>query len=320
MRRKTARSILINLLVIGALMSGFASPGWTFGHNKDTVTPKQAAVVAKKQQAMGRIAPKLEPPAPVELSEDQIKQLPTGSTTQLRQQAKRLQERHQGIEQALGDDQDVVIQDLTFLWQAAVERSAAIRYAVEKLGQRDASGKPVKNDGNTRRLLTTIAQLGGAAGSMWTGTPIGLLGGSMVSQVINEARPTGGIGRVTDADMVILAKAVEDLQRDVMTAYYQYRYAQERLALADRAVTDIQKHYSRALTVAQKSDSHRNNLEVLLRSAMAGVEQEARQSESEVHQTCSSLALLVGSDVIAALELQKARLSTTPPDVQHSGS
>jgi hypothetical protein len=271
------------------------------------VTPQQAAVVAKKQKSppASKAATKLDPPEPVVIAPEVLQQLPPNTAQTLTLQAQQLGQRHQAIEQAVADDQELVITDLTYLWQAAVERSAAIRYAVEKLSQRDASGKSVKNDGATRRLLSTIAQLGGAAGSMWTGTPIGLFSGSMVSQVVSELTPSSGSsGRVSDADMVILAKAVEDLQGHVMTAYYQYRHAQQRNTLAQQAVTDVTKHYVQALAVTQHSNQ-RNNLEVLLRSAMAGMEQEAHQAEADVAQTRSALALLVGNDVISAMEVQR---------------
>jgi len=105
--------------------------------------------------------------------------------------------------------------DMNLLWQAAVYRSQPIRYAIEKLSRQDASGKPVKNKTGLKRLINTTAQVGGAAASIVSGTPIGLLSGALVNDIVNQSN-TSSTRPVTDADMVILARAVDNLQQELL--------------------------------------------------------------------------------------------------------
>lgn len=276
------------------------------------VTPQQAKVLQNKQQPTTEQEASQAPtqPSTVRLSPAVAQQLSAQQLQQLQQQANALREQHQRVRLELEDDQERVVQDLTFLWQAAVERSGSIRYAVEKLSQRDASGQSTKKAGLTRKIITGLAQLGGAAGTIWTGSPVGLLSGSMVTEVVRDSDPTVN-RKVTDADMVILAKAVESLQSDLMRNYYQYRFAQERQVLMAQALDTIHQHYSRALSAIQ-NDPQRHNLETLMRSTLASVEQDARQCEMDVHQSRTALALLVGTETLAALELGRSQSAATP--------
>ena len=123
------------------------------------VTPQQTKVLQDKQNP---------------LFETKTPRLPDGYYAQLAETFPKLtaleqanllalevdcQSLHRQLSQELTEDQTADLSHLTLLWQSAVERSQSIRYAIDKLSSKDASGKAVKNDNATKKLLNSIAQI-----------------------------------------------------------------------------------------------------------------------------------------------------------------
>jgi hypothetical protein len=205
----------------------------------------------QKTESTGKHAKKLE--AKPVLSEEDRKQLAEMAqklTPDARMDLNKLSEalhlEDRAIYNELRDDEEGAISDIGMLWQAAVERSGTIRYAIEKLSRRDATGKPVDSDSFTKRALQNLVHLGGVAGSMWTGTPAGLIGSGMIQDIMSGSPQDSALSKVTDADMVILAKEVEALQTEIIRLYYSYRHARERLELAEEASSAIGRYYDHA--------------------------------------------------------------------------
>ncbi len=209
------------------------------------------------------------------------------------------------IYQELRDEDEAAVQDIGMLWQAAVERSGTIRYAIEKLSRRDATGQPVKGDSFSERMLHSLVRLGGVAGSMYTGTPAGLIGGSMIEDLMSGNPQESALMRVTDADMVILAKEVEGLQSKVIETYYTYRHAKERLEVTQQAMETIGKYYDHASRMPA-GDPAQAAAAQSLQPLMQSLYDAARQDESTAAQAVVSarneLSLLVGPDAVAALD------------------
>ena len=206
----------------------------------------------------------------------------------------------------LRDDEELSITDIGMLWEAAVERSGTIRYAIEKLSRKDATGKPVDNDSFTRRVVQNMVHLGGVAGTMWTGTPAGLIGSNMVQDLISGNPQDSALSRVTDADMVILAKEVEALQSQLIEKYYTYRQAQERLSMAREASATIGKYYDHA----QKNATTNDALQPLMLSMLDTTTQEEQNALQAYNSTRSALSLMVGLDAIAALDQSHSKTSS----------
>lgn len=215
-----------------------------------------------------------------------------------------MREEDRAIDNTLRDDEAVAFADIGMLWAAAVERSGTIRYAIEKLSRRDATGKPVAGDTFSRRMLQSLVHLGGVAGSMWTGTPAGMIGSNMIQGLMSGNPQDSALSRVTDADMVILAKEVDNLQTRLIALYYNYRHARERLKLLHEAGTTLSKYYDHA---AGSADS----TAVALQPLMQSLEESARQDELNAQQSFNSarteLGLLVGPEALTALDQSMAK-------------
>lgn len=213
----------------------------------------------------------------------------------------------------LRDEEELSMSDIGMLWQAAVERSGTIRYAIEKLSHRDATGKPVENDSFTKRMLQNLVNLGGVAGTMWTGTPAGLIGSNMVQDLMAGNPQDSALSRVTDADMVILAKEIESLQSQLIQLYYNYKHAKERLTLAQEASSTIAKYYDHAST---QQGPTAETLQPLMQSMYDSAKQDEQNAQQDYSSSRTSLTMVVGPDAMAALE----QASTTKTGAQSTKS
>jgi hypothetical protein len=199
----------------------------------------------------------------------------------------------------LRDDEELAVTDIGMLWEAAVERSGTIRYAIEKLSRRDATGKPLEGDSFSKRMVSSLVHLGGVAGSMWSQSPAGMIGSNMVQDLMSGSPDESVLSRVTDADMVILAKEVEALQSNLLELYYNYRHAQERLALSRESRATIGKYYDHATAEGSNTDE---SLQPLVQSIYDSAKQDEQNAQQAYNSSRTALALLVGPEAVAVLE------------------
>jgi hypothetical protein len=211
-------------------------------------------------------------------------------------QTRQLQEQDNAIYNELRDEEELSTADIGMLWEAAVERSGTIRYAIEKLSRKDATGQPVGKDNFSKKIVNNLIHLSGVAGSMWTGTPAGLIGSNLVQNIVTD-NTDPSLNFVTDADMVILAKEVEKLQSQVIDGYYHCRHAKEQLKVSGDALQTLSKQYS-TLTLPDRQSAFLP----LLDSVYTNLKASHKQIEGEFEASKVALSLLVGADALAALE------------------
>lgn len=218
-----------------------------------------------------------------------------------------LRQQDKAIYNELRDDEELSVTDIGMLWEAAVERSGTIRYAIEKLSRKDATGKPVDNDNFSKRVVQNLVHLGGVAGTMWTGTPAGLIGSNMVQNILSGNPQDSALSQVTDADMVLLAKEVEALQSELITLYYNYRHAKERLTLAREASSTIAKYYDHT---SRMENTTSEALQPLIQSIYDNSKQDEQSAQHAYNSTKSALTLVVGPDAVAVLDQESKTGST----------
>ncbi len=301
------RKTLYTLGLYGLLLSHLALPAAFAKNTPAPATSNKASTNTKTTPA--KTAKKEAPPVISEETRQAIEQaaqkLNPDSRIALNHLSDALHLEDRAVYNELRDDEELSITDIGMLWEAAVERSGTIRYAIEKLSRKDATGKPVDNDSFTKRVVQNMVHLGGVAGTMWTGTPAGLIGSNMVQDLISGNPQDSALSRVTDADMVILAKEVEALQSQLIEKYYTYRHAEERLSMAREASATIGKYYDHA----QKNATSNGNpngandaLQPLMLSMLDTTTQEEQNALQTYNSTRSALSLMVGPDAIAALD------------------
>jgi hypothetical protein len=203
------------------------------------------------------------------------------------------------IAQQLRDDEEAHLKAITFIWQSAVERSDTIRYAIDQLSNRDAMQSGKSDSGEfSKKLLRTIGQLGGAAGTILTGSPAGSIGTQMINDLTGPTAQDIKNQRlqISDTDMLFLARAVSSLQEDVIKAYETWQDANARLALAEEARRSIGRYANDAEATLP------HGFGVIVDSLLQTQAQQVTQAQADVQQARNTLMLIAGPEALTTLD------------------
>ena len=141
-------------------------------------------------------------------------------------------------------DQEDMVGDLSVLWQGAASQSDTINFALYKLANPDED-KP--NEKSVKKVLTTIASMSTLVGA-GMGNPLlagsSLIGGNILGIMSQDTKALNyKYTKVTDADMIILVRKIEDLQQRTVDLYYNYMMARKKLKMIEQITADRKKNY-----------------------------------------------------------------------------
>ena len=141
-------------------------------------------------------------------------------------------------------DYNDMMEDLSLLWQGAATKSDTIKFAIYKLSNPD---KDKPDAGAVKKVLTTIAGMSTFLGA-GMGNPVlasaALIGGNTLGIMSQDTKALNyKYTRVTDADMIILVRKVEDLQQRTVDLYYNYMTARKKLKLLEKMTAERKKNY-----------------------------------------------------------------------------
>lgn len=151
------------------------------------------------------------------------------------------------VAKELGYDEKTMMGDLSLLWRGAASKSDTIAFALYKLSNPDED-KP--NEKSVKNVLTTIASMSTLVGA-GMGNPLlatgSMLGGNILGIMSQDTKAMNyKYTRVTDADMIILVRKIEELQQTTVNLYYNYMTARKMLGLLDKVVVQRKKNYDMA--------------------------------------------------------------------------
>ena len=200
------------------------------------------------------------------------------------------------ISRSIDIDYNEMQADLSLLWQGAATRSDTIKFAIYKLSNPD---KDKPDQGAVKKVLTTIAGMSTLIGA-GMGNPVmasaALIGGNTLGIMSQDTKALNyKYSQVTDADMIILVRKVEELQQKVVDMYYDYMTAR---SLYNMTTEMVEKRY-RNYKSAQKSSK-----EVILmtdtfyRDAL----DEQQKARGSFFEKRSRLEQLVGNEVFKEFE------------------
>ena len=140
-----------------------------------------------------------------------------------------------------------MVSDLTLLWRGAATQSDTINFALYKLANPDAD-KP--DEKSVKKVLATIASMSTMVGA-GMGNPIlatgSLIGGNVLGIMSQDTKALNyKYTKVTDADMIILVRKIEELQQRAVNLYYDYMTARKQLAMIEKLVKQRKKNYELA--------------------------------------------------------------------------
>lgn len=151
------------------------------------------------------------------------------------------------ISKELSLDEKEMMGDLTLLWQGAASKSDTISFALYKLSNPEED-KP--DEKSVKKVLLNIASLSTLVGA-GMGNPLLATGSMLGSSIFGiMSQDTKALNykytRVTDSDMIILIRKVEDLQQNTVNLYYDYMTAKQLLELTEKVVEQRKKNYDAA--------------------------------------------------------------------------
>ena len=205
----------------------------------------------------------------------------------------------ESVEFELRLEEPKVLKDLRVLWSAAVEKSTTIRLAIQKLSNPDES-ENVKQ-GTMSKLLSPIANLAPLAmmaSSSSTQAAGAMLGGGMLGTLASDTDNdyNRALLKISDYDLIMLAKEVDELQAKLVVKYYEYRHSIERYEAAEGALKNAYVLYEKA----QGSDNFAAN------TAADAFYREAVQNNLKAKQhflsARTALEQITGNDAIVYIE------------------
>lgn len=203
----------------------------------------------------------------------------------------------------LKEEENSILGDLRILWQYAVENSETIKFAIYKLS--DPKGDIKKADeSKLKKLLKPISGITPFVAAT-AGNPIAagssIIGGTFMNDVLSEDKYRNHFEKVTDADLVILAKAIEDLQNNLVTTYYEYIISKKILTYAD---VNLQNRKQLCDSLIEAPEETVVIADTFYREALA------RQNQAQANLLLKRAALeqLVGNDAILIIENNKKQL------------
>ena len=129
----------------------------------------------------------------------------------------------------LDEDSVQINSDLAVLWNATVNRSETMKYAIYKLSNPDED-KP--NESTMKKILKPIANFSSIAGASVAGDPYvattALIGGGLVNAFMKDDKEVNyRFSKVSDADMVLLVRKIDELQKKMLSLYVDYKTKQK---------------------------------------------------------------------------------------------
>ncbi len=200
------------------------------------------------------------------------------------------------ISQALEIDYDVMLADLSILWQGAAVKSETIKYALYKLANPD---KDKPDNASVKKVLTTIASMSTLLGAT-TGNPLlacaSLIGGNTLGIMSQDTKSLNyKYTKVGDADMIILVRKVDELQQKVVNNYFDYMTTRKILEMTEDMAERRQQNYDRA-----QNDSREIILitDAYYREAL----NQMAKAQGDFNDARSRLEQLVGTDALKQFE------------------
>ena len=146
-----------------------------------------------------------------------------------------------------------MLNDLSLLWRGAAVKSDTIKFAIYKLSNPDAD-KP--DERSVKKVLTTIASMSTLVGA-GIGNPLLASGSFLGSNILGIAAQDDKtinykFSRVNDADMIILVRKIDELQQDIVNAYYDYMTTRKFFDMTVKQTKTAYNNYQSAENGAKK--------------------------------------------------------------------
>ena len=190
-----------------------------------------------------------------------------------------------------------LLADLQLLWAAAAQRSETIKYTIYKLSNPDED-KP--NENILKKIIKPIASFSTIAGTALSSNPYmatgALIGGGLLGAITRDDKELNyKFTKVNDADMVLLVRKIDDLQKKLLNLYIDYLTKKEIMAMT---LDNLEKRRE----IYDKSQNAPREELIIADVYYRNAQNAAKKAESEFWASRMILENLVGTEVLAQIE------------------
>ena len=193
-------------------------------------------------------------------------------------------------------DRETMIEDIGILWAGAAAKSETVKFTIYKLANPDAD-KPDENI--VKKVVRPLASFSSMAGAGFL-NPIAatttIMSGELVNSLSTDDKELNyKYTKVTDADMIMLLKRVDDLQKRLINNYIDYMTALKATETAKKTVINRYKNLQLV------KDSSRD-LQLIADSYYRSALENKNRLETDFLSKRATLEQIVGADVLQEFE------------------
>ncbi len=208
------------------------------------------------------------------------------------------------IEEIIKTQKEEEVKDIELLWRATIDNNTLIKFTMNKLNTPE-SQRRLHSSVMAKSLSALI--YGASFIPMFTGSNTMLQSasfsaGRLANNYINKDSATGQQAPITDTELIQLAGTIEELQEKIISSYYEYKGALNKLKDTRSRIILYNKNYANAL----KSNSL---TELTVSSALyEDMQLQEYKQEQEAKKYYLSLERLAGKKAVDSLILSQYAL------------
>ena len=205
------------------------------------------------------------------------------------------------ISDEIEEEQSTILEDLSTLWVAAAQKSETLQYTIYKLSNPDAD-KP--NESLIKKIVKPIASFSTIAGTTFAANPFmasgALIGGNLLSALTSNASQEINyqFSKVNDADMVLLVRKIDDLQKKLLNLYIDFKTKERVYKMSLDNLDKREKIY--------KSMQNKTKEELILADVYyRNAQNAASKAKNEYYASKTILEQLVGSEAVSEIQYKE---------------
>lgn len=193
-------------------------------------------------------------------------------------------------------DRETMVADIAVLWAGAASKSETVKFTIYKLSNPDADKPDETIIKKVIRPLAGFSSMAGAGFMNPVAATSAIMSGALINSLSTDDKELNyKYTKVTDADMIMLLKRVDDLQKRLINYYIDYMTA---LVAAERAKVNVINRYQYLELVKNQGRELEMIADAYYRTAL-----ERKQSiELDFLSKRATLEQIVGIDAMAEFE------------------
>jgi len=153
------------------------------------------------------------------------------------------------VEDLIKMQKEEEIKDIELLWRSTIDNNTLIKFTMNKLNTPE-SQRRLHSSLMAKSLSSLI--YGASFIPMFTGSnamiqSASFSAGRMANNFLNKEASAGQQAPITDTELIQLAGTIEELQEKIISSYYEYKSALNKLKDTRSRIILYNKNYSRAL-------------------------------------------------------------------------